>query len=94
MESLIASIFPQLCSLIMSDNTRLKNAAGKLLTNANISKSLQTAKALYEESERRAVAAERRVVELEGVVNELQYEKSQLQQELSVAKETPRRGLW
>ena len=94
MESLIASIFPQLCSLIMSDNTRLKNAAGKLLTNANISKSLQTAKTLYEESERRAVAAERRVVELEGVVNELQYEKSQLQQELSVAKETPRRGLW
>ena len=93
-ESLIVAIFPQLCTIIMSENIRLKNAAGKLLSNANIAKSLQAAKTLYEESERRAVEAEKRVKELEGVVDELQHEKSQLQQELSKTKEAPRRGLW
>jgi hypothetical protein len=94
MESLILAVFPQLCNLIMSDNTTLKNATGKLLANANISKSLQATKAQLEAVQRRAVAAERRVSELEGVVNELQHEKSQLQQELLRAKETPRRSLW
>jgi hypothetical protein len=94
MNALIISIFPQLCGLIMSDNTRLKKAAVKVLTDADISATLQATQARCEDAERRAAMAEKRVAELEGVLHELQEEKSQLQQELAVAKDPPRRGLW
>lgn len=93
MDVLIISVFPALCRLIMSDSSKLKDAAGKVLTDSNIAETLHDAQIRCELSEKRATEAERRVTELEAAVTELQEEKSRLQQEVSAAQE-PRRGLW
>ena len=93
MATLIISVFPALCLLVMSDTNKLKEAAGKVLTDANIAETLQNARTRCEDAEKRAGEAEQRVEELEAAVHELQREKSQLQQEVSAAQES-RRGLW
>lgn len=92
-ETLIVSLFPALCRLIMSDSSKLKEAAGTVLKGANIAETLRTFQSRYELAETRAIDAELRVAELEATVDDLQRAKMKLQKELKVAQES-RRGLW
>jgi C-terminal region of Mon2 protein len=92
--TLIVSVFPHLCALILSENVRLKQAAGNVLTKANIAAFLQESQSRCKEAEKRANDAEKEVKDLEAIVYALQREKVQLQEELILANESPRRGLW
>jgi hypothetical protein len=84
METIVISVFPVLCNLVVSDDKELRDAVRNLFMEANVAGTLERARQRYEIAERRTTEAEKRIDGLEAAVHDLQQEKSKLQLEIAV----------
>ena len=89
---LVVAIFPSLCSVLVSPSSslRLKDAAGRILTQVNVAQLLEEAHTRIVDAEARAEAAEEEVMTLRANNEELRGENDALQQQVAESK----RSLW
>lgn len=84
MDTLIISVFSQLCRLIGVENGALRSEIGQLLGTVDVAKILDEAKHQRAVAEQRAEAAEQQVVALKSQLKDLRATNESLQQQVSV----------
>jgi hypothetical protein len=84
MDSLIISVFSQLCRLIGVENAILRNEIGQLLGTVDVAKILDEAQHRCSAAEKRAEVAEQEVAKLKSELRDVRTMNESLQQQVSV----------
>lgn len=82
-ERVVISVFPSLCELIGSQDSRLRNSVGRVLSHVNVGQVLDDTTMRCATAERRAHVAEKRVATLTSRLEQLLKEKEALERQLA-----------
>jgi hypothetical protein len=84
MENLVISVFPVLCKLASSPNSRLRDTACNIISEVKIADNLKSAQTRCDEAEHRAIQAETKLKEIEHLADELRRENRRLKKDVAV----------
>eukprot|EP00980_Cylindrotheca_fusiformis_P013534 scaffold3450_cov114-Cylindrotheca_fusiformis.AAC.39 len=82
-DRVIVAVFPSLCQLVRAEDSRLREAAGGVLSHVNVGQLLNDTQTRCELAETRAQVAENRLSDLSSQVKQLLKEKEALEQQLA-----------
>jgi hypothetical protein len=87
-EPLVIALFPQLCKLVGTEQTVVRQAVGSVLARINVSRALSDAQAKFHDAEARAQQAEARAAQLTREMEDLQSVNEELARQVAILTAT------